>query len=73
MTTEVRGATLRGMSARTVMRRNSQGSERNKSVADMTAYLTHPPANPAVPPTSAARMAVISAAAGARRSDTLVP
>src|ERR1700680_5331945 len=52
--TETIGDTFRGKSARTVISKKSQGSERKRSVPAITQRSTRPPANPATLPMKAA-------------------
>ena len=73
ISTETIGDTFNGKSARTVISRKSQGSDRKRSVPAITKRSTQPPANPAMPPMNAANKLVSKAAAGASSSDTRVP
>src|SRR6266481_7948970 len=68
--TEVTGETFNGNSARTVISRKSQGSDRNRSVAAITMRSSHPPRKPAVPPIRTASRLETKAAAGADRKST---
>ena len=65
MSTEASGETFSGNRARTVINRNNQGRERNKSVRLVARRSQMPPRYPANPPTSAANNVEINAAAGA--------
>src|SRR3979409_600983 len=67
------GDKLRGISARTVINKNSQGSDRNKSVTAIAIRAHAPPRYPASPPTRAAIRVEIKAAAGASSNEILVP
>src|SRR5204863_5850693 len=62
-----------GSKARNVSSRNSQGSDRNKSIQAVAARSTQPPRYPAAMPTAAAMPMASSAVAGASKSDTRVP
>src|SRR5579872_432875 len=71
--TETMGDTLRGITARTVISKNSQGSDRNKSVTAIAHRAQPPPRYPASPPTKAAMSVDSRAAAGASSSEIRVP
>src|SRR4051812_19467057 len=71
--TEVNGETFRGNTARTVISRNSHGSDKRRSVPAIMHRSTHPPTKPANAPASPASRQVSNAAAGASKSDTRVP
>src|SRR6478609_7948468 len=64
--TDASGETFNGKTARTVIRRNSQGTERNKSISNLQQRSVHPPKYPAMPPTIPASTVVNRAANGAR-------
>src|SRR5215471_16575282 len=67
------GETFKGKAARTVISRKSQGTERTRSARNMQTLSVHPPKQPAIPPSNAARKVVNSAASGARVRATRMP
>src|SRR5262249_33658852 len=71
--TETKGETFSGISARTVMSKNNQGRDRNKSVTAIDARDHAPPRYPARPPSNAAINVESRAAAGASRREIRVP
>src|ERR1022692_3560708 len=71
--TEANGDTFNGISARTVINKNSHGSDRNKSVTAIAPRAHLPPRYPPSPPTSAAINVESNAAAGASGSEIRVP
>ncbi len=64
---------MSGIKARAVINKNSQGSDKNKSVTAIAIRAQVPPAYPARPPIKAAIKVERSAAAGASNSEILVP
>jgi hypothetical protein len=55
------------------MSKNSQGSDKKRSVAAITQRSIFPPAKPAIPPINPASTLESNAAAGANRRETRVP
>ena len=62
-----------GSIARTAMRRNNQGNDAIRSIADSNNCSVFPPSMPAATPMNAAIMVAKSAAAGASNSEIRVP
>ncbi len=73
MAMETMGETSRGSNARTVIRKNSQGSDSERSVAPRNTRSHQPPRYPAVAPAMAAIAVASNAAAGASSSEMRVP
>src|SRR3984957_3451714 len=71
--TETRGDTFSGISARAVIKRNSQGRDKNRSVTAIAIRAQAPPRYPASPPMKAAIRVERNAAAGASRREIRVP
>src|SRR5689334_11918284 len=71
--TDASGETFSGKTARTVISRNSQGTERNRSISNLQQRSVHPPKYPAMPPINPASTVVNSAANGARVNETRIP
>ena len=71
--TDVDGETFSGNSARTVISRNSHGSERNRSVNAIDGFLPGAAQISGEAPDHAASSVESSAAAGASSSETRVP
>src|SRR6476661_8783358 len=71
--TDVWGEMFNGSAARTVIRRNSHGTDRKKSISSLQQRSVHPPKYPAMPPTIPASTVVNRAANGARVKETRIP
>src|SRR5207302_1324295 len=71
--TDAWGEMFSGSTARTVIRRKSQGTERKKSISSLQQRSVQPPKYPASPPIKAARKVVKSAARGARVREMRIP